>query len=151
MAKQPTCKYGRDGAWALILLLLVSSFLYMSSCSLEKSLVVESPVSFTGTWEGILNGYGLWMELNEAENGIITGYVIFSSPYSTDTLAIESGEHLNADSLYLDVLNPIGPPIGCDEVFYGRSNGPDRLSGDCYIRCGHDPLIIKEWTVNRQP
>jgi hypothetical protein len=151
MVKQPTYRYGLNGAWALILLLLLSSFIATSSCSLEKSLIVESSVSLTGTWVGFLNDYGLLMELNEAEHGNITGSVIFSWPSSTDTLVINSGEHLNSDSLYLDISDQIGPPIGCIQVFYGRSDGPDRLFGDLYSWCGHSPLIITEWTVIRQP
>lgn len=131
-------------------LILVCALLPATSCGDQTSPGPEESRSFTGVWEGSVDGEGLRMELTEEPSGRLTGRVLILGAEETIILPIDEGSRPEPDSLYLDVSGPIRPPLGCSRFFTGRRIGDDRISGVSHVRCGHDPLTGKAWTVTRQ-
>ena len=73
----------------------------LSSCSDDEPIAVQSSDSFTGVWEGTIDGDRLRLELFEDSRGLITGRVILERAHATDTLTIGTGQRPEPDSLYL--------------------------------------------------
>lgn len=110
----------------------------------------SDPVS--GYWTGTLEDKrSLRMYLVEVSPDSVTGWVVMDSGLRVDSLEVRQGRHLPADSLYLDVSNIVGPPIGCTQMLEGALDASNRVAGDFKGRCGHDPAFSLGWSATRGP
>jgi hypothetical protein len=114
-----------------------------------------------GKWDGVPTLYGSWagkagrfvlnMELTEAPDDSITGYVRLRWPSAVpETLVIRNGTLLMPDSIFLDVSDNPPAPFGCYRTLSGHFAGDGWMVGDFFENCGHDPSPLRlEWSAVR--
>jgi hypothetical protein len=114
-----------------------------------------------GKWDGLPTLYGSWdgragrvvlhMELAEAPNDSITGYVRLRWPAAVpETLIIRNETYHRPDSIFLDISDNPPAPFGCYRTLSGRFESEDRLVGGFYEHCGHDPSPLRlQWSAVR--
>jgi hypothetical protein len=106
-----------------------------------------------GKWDGEPSLYGSWagqagratlkMELGEAPEDSVGGYVSLYWPsVAPETLLIRSGSRYPSDSLFLDISDIPPAPFGCYRTISGHFESEDQARGVFFERCGHDPTYL---------